>query len=157
MTKVSCGSARGRPTYGPERDLERAVDRSQRRRVRSRRRLDGPARGYEEARPLGAPFSIADRVDYFFTTSRAMFNASPTESVPDHDGGELTQLVWADRHGNEVGTIGGLADYEPNNSARLSRDNTMLLTARARPGLGTFDRARGGDVSKFARRSRVSC
>jgi serine/threonine protein kinase/Tol biopolymer transport system component len=93
----------------------------------------------EAARPLGEPFPIAERVDYFFTTSRAMFSASSTGTVAYHEGGELSQLVWADRHGNEVGTIGGLADYEQNNSARLSRDSTMLLTARARPGLGTYD------------------
>jgi Tol biopolymer transport system component len=95
-------------------------------------RVDG-----EAARPIGEPFTIAERVDYHFTTSRAMFSASPTGTVAYHDGGELAQLVWADRHGNEVGTIGGLADYGP--FARLSRDNTMLLTARAPPGLGAFD------------------
>lgn len=91
----------------------------------------------EEARPIGEPFTIAERVDYFFTTSRAMFSASQTGRVAYHDGGGLAQLVWVDRQGNDRGTIGGLADYHP--FARLSRDNTMLLIARAQPGLGTYD------------------
>ncbi len=99
--------------------------------------LRGQRVDLELARALGEPFSIAGRVDYIFTTSRAMFSASRTGTVAYHDGGGLAQLVWVDRHGNEVGTIGGLADYHP--FAQLSRDNTMLLTARAQPGLGTYD------------------
>ena len=34
----------------------------------------------EAARPIGEPFTIAERVDYSFTTSRAMFSASQTGS-----------------------------------------------------------------------------
>lgn len=92
----------------------------------------------EGARPIGAPFSIAQQVEYFFTTSRATFAASRTGTVAYHPGGDLQQLVWVDRNGNESGTISKPAAYEPH-SARLSRDGRMLLTARRRPGLGTFD------------------
>jgi hypothetical protein len=99
--------------------------------------LRGQHVNVETARPLGEPFLIAERVDYFFTTSRANFSTSRTGTVAYHEGGGLAQLAWADRHGNERGTIGSLADYHQ--SARLSRDNTMLLTARVRPGLGTYD------------------
>ena len=35
-----------------------------------------------------------------FTTSRAMFSASLTGIVAYHPGGEIGQLVWADRKGN---------------------------------------------------------
>ncbi len=93
--------------------------------------LEGP-------RPIGAPFSIAEQVEYFFTTSRATFAASRTGTVAYHPGGDLQQLVWVDRNGNESGTISKPAAYEFQ-SARLSRDGRMLLTARRRPGLGTFD------------------
>ena len=67
----------------------------------------------EAARPLAEPFPIADRVEYFFTTSRGMFSASLTGSVAYHSGQDIEQLVWADRNGNEVGTIGSPSDYEP--------------------------------------------
>ena len=65
----------------------------------------------EAARPLAEPFPIAERVEYFFTTSRAMFSASRTGSVAYHSGQDIGQLVWADRNGNEVGTIGSPSDY----------------------------------------------
>jgi serine/threonine protein kinase/Tol biopolymer transport system component len=101
--------------------------------------LMGQRLDVETARPIGEPFEIAERVDYFFTTSRAMFSVSRTGIVAYHAGGEMGQLVWADRrNGNEVGSFGSPADYEPN-SARLSRDGSQLLTARSRVGLGTYD------------------
>ena len=78
------------------------------------------------------PFPIAERVEYFFTTSRAMFSASRTGSVAYHAGEDIGQLVWADRNGNEVGTIGSPADYEPY-SARLSQDDSAAAD-RAQPG-----------------------
>jgi serine/threonine protein kinase/Tol biopolymer transport system component len=92
----------------------------------------------EAARPLAAPFPIVKRVEYFFTSSRAMFSASLTGSVAYHSGQDIGQLVWADRNGNEVGTIGGPSEYQPY-TARLSRDDSALLVARRRAGLGTFD------------------
>lgn len=92
----------------------------------------------EAARPLAEPFPIAERVEYFFTTSRAMFSASWTGSVAYHSGQDIGQLVWADRNGNEVGTISSPSDYEPY-AARLSRDDSALLVARRRAGPGTYD------------------
>ena len=92
----------------------------------------------ETARPIGEPFAIAKRVDYSFTTSRAMFSASPTGTVAYHPGGEMGQLVWADRNGNDVGSVGSPAEYDPA-SGRLSHDETQLLIARSRAGLGTSD------------------
>jgi serine/threonine protein kinase/Tol biopolymer transport system component len=99
--------------------------------------LMGQRLDVETARPIGEPFEIAERVDYFFTTSRAMFSVSRTGTVAYHAGGEMGQLVWADRNGNEVGSFGSPANYH--NSTRLSRDGTQLLTARSRAGLGTYD------------------
>jgi Tol biopolymer transport system component len=92
----------------------------------------------EAARPVGEPFSIAERIEYFLTTSRAMFSVSRTGTVAFHTGGDLSQLVWADRNGNETGTIGDPADYELQ-SGRLSRDGTRVLVSRRQPGLGTYD------------------
>ena len=92
----------------------------------------------DAARPVGEPFSIAERIEYFLTTSRAMFSVSRTGTVAFHAGGDLSQLVWADRNGNETGSIGDPADYELQ-SGRLSRDGTRLLVSRRQPGLGTYD------------------
>lgn len=92
----------------------------------------------DAARPVGERFVIARSVDYFFTTSRAMFSVSRTGTIAYHAGGEVDDLVWVDRRGNEAGTVGAPAEYEAQ-STRLSRDGTMLLTARAKPGMGTYD------------------
>jgi serine/threonine protein kinase/Tol biopolymer transport system component len=100
--------------------------------------LRGPRVDLEAARQLAEPFPIADRVEYFFTTSRAMFSASRTGSVAYHSGQDIGQLVWADRNGNEAGTIGSPSEYQPY-TARLSPDDKALLAARRRAGLGTFD------------------
>ena len=91
----------------------------------------------EAPKTVGEPFSIANQVEYFFTTSRAMFSASHSGSIAYHAGGDLTQLVWVDRNGNESGTVGNPADYD--NATRLSHDGRVLLTARRQPGLGTLD------------------
>jgi Tol biopolymer transport system component len=92
----------------------------------------------QQSRPIGEPFSIAEQVEYFFTTSRAMFSVSPTGIIAYHRGGDVMQLAWADRDGNETGTIGKPADYNPA-SSRLSRDERTLLTARRQGGLGGYD------------------
>ena len=93
----------------------------------------------EAARPIDDPFPITDRVEYFFTTSRGMFSASLTGSVAYHSGQDIGQLVWADRKdGKEVETISSPSVYETS-SARLSPDDTALLVARRRAGLGSFD------------------
>jgi hypothetical protein len=92
----------------------------------------------QTARPIGAPFPIAAPVAYHFNTSFARFSVSLTGSIASHAGVGLSQLVWADRNGNELGTIGSPGDYEPD-SARLSPDDSALLVARRRAGLGTSD------------------
>jgi eukaryotic-like serine/threonine-protein kinase len=90
----------------------------------------------DRARPVGAPFTVANEVDYFYTTSRGMFSVSPTGALAYHSGGNLQQLVWVDRKGVQLETVGDPADYS---SAQLSRDGTKLLVARGQPGLGTDD------------------
>ena len=93
----------------------------------------------EAARPLGEPFPIAERVDVLLHHVPGDVQRFPDRHrrVPLRRR-TCGQLVWADRNGNEVGTIGSPADYQPD-SARLSRDDSALLTARSRAGLGTYD------------------
>jgi Tol biopolymer transport system component len=100
--------------------------------------LMGQRLGVKTARPIGEPFEIAERVDYFFTTSRAMFSASLTGIVAYHPGGEMGRIEWADRSGNYVGSVGSPAEYDPG-STRLSHDETQMLSARSRVGPGTYD------------------
>jgi Tol biopolymer transport system component len=92
----------------------------------------------EAARPIGEPFSIAERVAYLFPSSRATFSASRAGDVAYHSGQNVSQLVWADPQGNEIGTVGGPADYALT-SARLSASGNALLVSRREGGLGTFD------------------
>jgi hypothetical protein len=99
--------------------------------------LMGQRVNLDSARPIGEPFAVADKVEYYFTTTRAMFSVSRTGALAYHGGGALQQLVWVDRSGREVGTVGDAGDYAP--SARLSRDQNRLLLARRQGGLGTYD------------------
>jgi serine/threonine protein kinase len=92
----------------------------------------------QSTRQLAEPFRIADRVEYFSTTSRAMFSASWTGTVAYHSGQEIGQLIWADRNGYERATIGSPSEYQPY-AARLSPDDKALLTARRGTGLATYD------------------
>ena len=100
--------------------------------------LMGQRLSLKTMRPLGEPFPIAKPVDYYLTTSRAMFSASLTGIVAYHPGGEIGQFMWVDRKGYVVERLGSPADYEPN-SASLSSEETHLLTARSRVGPGTYD------------------
>ena len=92
----------------------------------------------EAGRAREAPFQIAARAGHFFMTSFARFSVSRTGSLAYHDGADVDQLVWFDRNGNEVGRIGSPSRYQLN-SLRLSQDDSALLFARGRVGLGTFD------------------
>ena len=92
----------------------------------------------ESARPIGEPFSIAEQVAYIFPSSRAIFSASRAGDVAYHTGLNVSQLVWADQQGKEIGTVGGPADYALT-SARLSASGSALLVARRQAGLGTMD------------------
>ncbi|MGQ0736217.1 MAG: protein kinase domain-containing protein, partial [Acidobacteriota bacterium] len=100
--------------------------------------LMGQRLDLDAARTRGEPFALADRVDYLFTTSRAMFSASQGGAIAYHEYGDLAQLVWADQNGNELGAIGGPADYEFQ-SVRLSSDGRVLLAARKTATFGTSD------------------
>ena len=92
----------------------------------------------DAARTIGEPFSIAEHVDYLRPTSRALFSASHTGTVAYHAYSDLGQLVWADPTGDETGTIGSPAEYDPQ-STRLSPDGNVLLTARREHGPGTVN------------------
>jgi serine/threonine protein kinase/Tol biopolymer transport system component len=90
----------------------------------------------EVARPIGAPIAIADAVDFFVSTGRAMFSASPGGTIAYHTFGNVSRLLWIDRSAKEAGTVGGPADYL---TVRLSPDGQTALFPRSRRGIGTWD------------------
>jgi Tol biopolymer transport system component len=92
----------------------------------------------DAVRPVGDPFTLADEIDYIFTTSRGVYSTSFSGTIAYHADTDLSQLVWFDQRGNEVATIGSPDGYQEE-SVWLSPDGRVLLTAKRQPGLGTFD------------------
>ena len=87
-------------------------------------------------RIVGAPISIAEPVDRFLSTGRAMFTTSRTGTIAYHSYANVARLVWVDRTGKEVGTVGAPGDYL---NVRLSPDGGTVLFERTKPGIGTWD------------------
>jgi Tol biopolymer transport system component len=87
-------------------------------------------------RIVGAPVSIAEPVDRFLSTGRAMFTTSRTGTIAYHSYANVARLVWVDRTGKEVGTVGAPGDYL---NVRLSPDGGTVLFDRTKPGIGTWD------------------
>jgi Tol biopolymer transport system component len=88
------------------------------------------------ARTIGAPIAIADSVYRFLSAGRAMFTTSRNGTIAYHSFGNLARLVWIDRTGKEVGTVGAPGDYL---TVRLSPDGRTALFERTRRGIGTWD------------------
>src|SRR5262249_34403647 len=87
-------------------------------------------------RLVGAPVSIAEPVDRFLSTGRAMFTTSPNGTIAYHSFANVARLAWFDRAGTEVGTVGAPGNYL---TVRLSPDGGTALFERTQTGLGTWD------------------
>src|SRR5207245_1252355 len=87
-------------------------------------------------RIVGAPVYIAESVDRFLTSGRAMFSTSRSGTIAYHSYANVARLVWVDRTGKEVGTVGTPGDYL---NVRLSPDGGTVLFERTKPGIGTWD------------------
>ena len=84
----------------------------------------------------GRPFSIADHVRYFMSTAAGSFATSRGGALAFQPRGDVDRLVWFDRTGRELGTIGKPAEYL---GVRIPADGRPVLFDRARADLGTFD------------------
>jgi Tol biopolymer transport system component len=84
----------------------------------------------------GVPVAIAPKVRYFYSSGWAGFATSPggTLVLLSEDG--KSRLIWFNRQGQQVGTVGPEGAYL---NLSLSRDGRTLLTDRAQPGPGTYD------------------
>jgi Tol biopolymer transport system component len=80
---------------------------------------------------VGAPFSIADPLSYFITTTVARFAASLNGALVYQSRDNAQRLVWFDRSGRDVGAVGEIGQYK---APRLSPDGRRLA----------FDRIAGG-------------
>ncbi|MBK9065228.1 MAG: PD40 domain-containing protein [Acidobacteria bacterium] len=84
----------------------------------------------------GVPFSVAERVRYFMSTASGSFATSRGGSLAYQVHDDVHRLVWFDRSGREVGTVGVPAKHH---DVRVSRDGRPILFDRAVEDLGTYD------------------
>jgi Tol biopolymer transport system component len=95
---------------------------------------------------VGAPFSIATAVNYFFSTSSANFAASPSGTLVFQSHEDDRRLVWFDRSGREVATVGNSGQIK---SPRLSPDERWVAFDRLLAGaydVWETDLARGAET-----------
>ncbi len=84
----------------------------------------------------GEPFPIAEHVRYFLSSFSAAFALSRTGLLAYQDRDEVSRLVWIDRTGREVGTVGPPGGYK---SFSIAPDGRRVFFGRSRPGIGTPD------------------
>jgi dipeptidyl aminopeptidase/acylaminoacyl peptidase len=84
----------------------------------------------------GVPFSVAERVRYFMSTASGSFAASRGGSLAYQVHDDVHRLVWFDRSGRELGTVGTPGKHH---DVRISGDGRPILFDRAVEDLGTYD------------------
>jgi Tol biopolymer transport system component len=84
----------------------------------------------------GEPFAISDHVRYFLGTSSAAFALSRSGTLAYQAQEDVRRLVWIDRTGQEVGTVGPPGGYV---RFSIAPDGRRVFFDRARPGIGTPD------------------
>jgi eukaryotic-like serine/threonine-protein kinase len=87
-------------------------------------------------RPVGEAFSIAEPVNYFFSTARASFTTSRNGMLAYQSRGNLTRMMWVDRAGTELDPLGPVGSYQ---RARISPDGKSVVFDRGEPRMGTGD------------------
>jgi eukaryotic-like serine/threonine-protein kinase len=90
----------------------------------------------ETARVVGEPFSIAEPIDYNYSTARAEFATSRTGNVAYRSHTDTARLTWTDRRGAKIVEIGSSGNYQ---SVRLSPDGGRVLVDRRQPRIGSPD------------------
>ncbi len=90
----------------------------------------------DAGRLTGEPFSIAEHVNYFLSTGHASFAVSPSGLLAFQSHDDVSHLVWFDRSGRALETIGPPGNYL---NVSLASDGRKVFYDRTRPGIGTFD------------------
>ena len=88
------------------------------------------------ARLDGPPLSIAPAVNYFLSAAWGAFTAARSGAVAYQSQEDVLRLVWFDRTGRTLGTVGSPARYL---DVAISPDGKKVLFSRARPGIWTWD------------------
>jgi Tol biopolymer transport system component len=84
----------------------------------------------------GEAVSIADGLHYFRSAANAGFSTSQIGAIAYHAGASTSRLVWFDRKGSEIGTIGTPGVY---GSVRISPQGRHLAVEVVDPRSGTSD------------------
>ncbi len=87
-------------------------------------------------RTAGEPLSIAGHVRYFLTTSSAAFALSRSGTLVYQSQEDVKRLVWFDRTGRRLGTVGPPGRYM---NVRISSDGRRAIFDRALESTGTLD------------------
>ena len=90
----------------------------------------------DQLRLTGEPLPVAENLRYFKPTGGADFSVSENGVLAFQAGAIVSRLVWFDRSGAELGTVGAAANYV---FPRLSPDGQKLATDIFDPRLGTTD------------------
>jgi eukaryotic-like serine/threonine-protein kinase len=90
----------------------------------------------ESGRVRGEPFSIAPKVRTFRATGAASFATSVNGVLALQTKQDVMRLVWFDRTGRELSTVGSPGRY---GNVRISRDGRRALVDQIRDGIDTFD------------------
>jgi eukaryotic-like serine/threonine-protein kinase len=91
---------------------------------------------WKTGRLSGEPFAISDHVRYFLATTSAAFALSRSGTLVYQAQEDVFRLVWIDRAGREVGTVGPPGGYV---RFSIAPDGRRVFFDRARPGIGTPD------------------
>ncbi len=87
-------------------------------------------------RTVGEPLSIAGHVRYFLTTRAAAFALSRSGTLVYQSQEDVKRLVWFDRTGRRLGTVGPPGRYL---NVRISSDGRRAIFDRALESTGTLD------------------
>ena len=82
----------------------------------------------------GEPVRLADGLDYFRSTGAAGFSVSEHGVLAHHGGSGALELVWFDRTGRRIGTVGTPQRF---GNLRLSPDGQQVAAEVVDPRLGT--------------------
>ena len=90
----------------------------------------------DAGRLTGDPISIAESVNYFFSTGRSSFAASAAGTIAYQTHEDVSRLAWFDLAGRALETIGPPGNYL---NLAFDREGRRVFFDRTRPGIGTFD------------------
>ena len=87
-------------------------------------------------RLVGESFPVAEHVRHYSALFSAAFALSRTGVLAYQDRDDVSRLVWIDRAGREVGTVGPPGDYR---AFSIAPDGRRVFSGRTWPGVGTSD------------------